>query len=105
MNEAFLCEMILKNYEIIKGAQFIYRNKDSDTLFLFLRVTLSNLLKEFETTNKQGAPDPPRLQFQMISKHNTSSCGNKHFENMHFMNLTLRTLVNILVCIKYCCKY
>ena len=50
MNEAFLCEMILRNYEIIKRAQFIYRNKDSDTFLLFLRVTYSNLLKEFETT-------------------------------------------------------
>ena len=58
-----------KKYEIIKRAQFIYRNKDSDTFFLFLRVTYSNLLKEFEITNKEGAPDTPSLQFQMISKN------------------------------------
>ena len=31
MNEAFLCEMILKDHERFKRAQFIHRDKDYNT--------------------------------------------------------------------------
>ena len=33
MNEAFVCEVILKNHERIKRAQFINRDNDYDTVF------------------------------------------------------------------------
>ena len=104
MNEAFLCEMILKkiwnNWE-----HNLFIEKTILILFSLLWVTYSNLSKEFEITNKQGTQDPSRPQFQMISKYSRSSCGDKHFKNMHLMNLTLRMLVNAHVCIKYCTKH
>ena len=44
MNEAFLCEMILKNHERNKKAQFIYRNNDYNTFVFFFVSHVFNLV-------------------------------------------------------------
>ena len=55
MNEALLCEMILKDHE--KHTLFI------EIEILFLKAMYSKWLRVFEITNNRGMQDPSRLQF------------------------------------------
>jgi len=60
MNEAFLCEMILKHYEGIKGAHLLKKR----LLLVFVFISLELWITLFEITNKWGTQD--LSQFQMI---------------------------------------
>ena len=64
MNEAFLCEMILKNHEKNKRAQL---TEIKIVIFFFFFVSpVLKVIKGVWNYHKQGTQDPSQLQFQML---------------------------------------